>query len=128
MYEDDIIKTIFEISQKVVLDSLGDDDKEIIKKTVKNAIKHFRNSQYLRISICNNEYNRELAADEDFLKQLSTNIPNIEIELLKEVENGTVILDNGNEITDASISVQLKMIEELGRGKFKSIKTEDETQ
>lgn len=125
-YENDLIETIFEISQKIVLDSLNDSDKDIIRKTVKNAAKHFRTSQYLKISLCNNEYNRELASDEEFLKEIAGNIPNIEIELLKDAEIGTVILDNGNGITDASISVQLKMIEELGKGRFKSSKTQND--
>lgn len=121
-YENDLIETVFEISQKIVLDSLNDNDKDIIRKTVKNASKHFRTSQYLKISLCNNEYNRELASDEEFLKEIAGNIPNIEIEFLKDAETGTVILDNGSGITDASISVQLKMIEELGKGRFKSSK------
>lgn len=125
-YENDLIETIFEISQKIVLDSLNDKDKDVIRKTIKNASKHFRTSQYLKISLCNNEYNRELASDEVFLKEIAGNIPNIEIELLKDAEMGTVILDNGNGITDASISVQLKMIEELGKGRFKSSKTQDD--
>lgn len=119
-YENDIVETVFDIAQKILLDSLNENDKDIIRKIVKNSVKHFRTSKFLKISICNNEYNRELAADEDFLQEISANIPDLEIELLKDAQEGTIILDNGNEITDASISVQLKMIEELGKGKFKN--------
>lgn len=39
--------------------------------------------------------------------------------MLKDAPSGTVIIDNGSEITDAGIQTQLKMIEELGRGKYR---------
>ena len=39
--------------------------------------------------------------------------------VLKDAPSGTVIIDNGSEITDAGIQTQLKMIEELGRGKYR---------
>jgi DNA-binding NtrC family response regulator len=51
----------------------------------------------------------------------------IEFEILKEAPKGTLILDNGSEITDAGIHTQLKMIENLGKGKFKNKPPESET-
>ena len=42
------------------------------------------------------------------------------MELLPEAEPGTVIVDNGSEIVDAGIQTQLRMIQELGSGKFRA--------
>ena len=42
-----------------------------------------------------------------------------EAEVLPEAEPGTVIVDNGSEIVDAGIQTQLRMIQELGSGKFR---------
>ena len=39
--------------------------------------------------------------------------------MLRDAPSGTVIIDNGSEITDAGIMTQLKMIEELGKGKYR---------
>ena len=60
-----------------------------------------------------------MAADTDYFKKLFTNVKNVEVEVLKDAPGGTVIIDNGSEITDAGIQTQLKMIEELGRGKYR---------
>ena len=43
----------------------------------------------------------------------------VEVELLPDAEPGTVIVDNGSEITDAGINTQLRMIQELGSGRFR---------
>ena len=47
----------------------------------------------------------------------------MEVELLPEAEPGTVIVDNGSEIVDAGIMTQLRMIQELGDGKFREPKS-----
>ena len=44
---------------------------------------------------------------------------NVEVELIADALPGTVIVDNGEEITDAGIQTQLKMIKELGSEKFR---------
>ena len=40
------------------------------------------------------------------------------MELLPDAEPGTVIIESGGDITDAGIQTQLRMIQELGEGKF----------
>ncbi len=118
-YEQDIYDTIMAIAKKVTLDSLSSKDSTAIKRLIKKAAKDFRNSDRIKITLKQNGANEELTADYSYLKELCGGIPNIEVELLEDVEEGTVILDNGSEITDAGVQTQLRMIQELGSGKFR---------
>lgn len=118
-YEKEIFETVMEIANKVTMNSMAVKDGTAAKKLIKKAAKEFRNSQNIRITLNENGASTELAADYEFLKEISGGVAHVEVELLPEAEEGTVIVDNGEEITDAGIQTQLKMIRELGKGKFR---------
>lgn len=118
-YESEIFDTVMEIVNRVTLNSLAQKDKAIVKKTVKEAGKAFRGSEYVKITLAKTDISEEMPADADYFKKLLTNVKTVEIEVLKDAPSGTVIIDNGSEITDAGIMTQLKMIEELGKGKYR---------
>lgn len=117
-YEQDIFETIMTIANKVTLNSMAVKDGTAAKKLIKKAAKDFRNSQMIRITLDENGATTELAGDYEYLKELCGGVEHIEVELLADADPGTVIIDNGEEITDAGIQTQLKMIRELGSGKF----------
>ncbi len=117
-YEADIFETVMEIANKVTLNSMAVKDGTAAKRLIKKAAKDFRNSELIRITLNENGATTELAGDYELLKSLCGGVANVEVELLPDAEPGTVILDNGEEITDAGIQTQLKMIRELGSGKF----------
>lgn len=119
-YEKDIFDTIMAIANKVTLDSMSVKDGTAAKKLIKKAAKEFRTTQTVRIKLDRNGANEELAADYEFLKELCGGAEHVEVELLADAEPGTVIVDNGSEITDAGINTQLRMIQELGSGKFRA--------
>lgn len=134
-YEKEIYETVMEIANKVTLGSMSVKDGTAAKKLIKKAAKEFRNTQFIRITLDENGATAELSGDYEYLKELCAGAEHIEVELLKDAEVGTVIIDNGEEITDAGIRTQLKMIKELGDGKFrtgtpkkrkKAAKSEDE--
>lgn len=118
-YEVEIFDTVMEIVNRITLNSLGQKDKAVVKKTIKEAGKSFRGSEYVKLTLSKTDVSEEMAADTDYFKKLFTNVKNVEVEVLKDAPSGTVIIDNGSEITDAGIQTQLKMIEELGRGKYR---------
>ncbi len=118
-YEVEIFDTVMEIVNRITLNSLGQKDKAVIRKTIKEAGKSFRGSEYVKLTLSKTDVSEEMAADTDYFKKLFTNVKNVEVEVLKDAPSGTVIIDNGSEITDAGIQTQLKMIEELGRGKYR---------
>lgn len=117
-YEDEIFETVMAIANKVMLNSMSLKDGTAAKKLIKKAAKDFRNSQMIRITLDENGASTELAGDYEYLKELCGGVEHVEVELLADADPGTVIVDNGEEITDAGIQTQLKMIRELGSGKY----------
>ena len=118
-YEKEIYETVMEIANKVTLNSMSVKDGTAAKKLIKKAAKDFRNSQLIRITLDENGATTELAGDYEYLKELCV-AENVEVELIADAVSGTVIVENGEEITDAGIQTQLKMIKELGDGKFRT--------
>lgn len=119
-YEKEIYETVMEIANKVTLGSMSVKDGTAAKKLIKKAAKEFRNAQLIRITLEENGATTELAGDYEYLRELCGGVPHVEVELIADAAPGTVIVDNGEEITDAGINTQLKMIREIGAGKFKS--------
>ncbi len=119
-YEQDIYETIMTIANKVTLDSLTAKDSTVVKKLIKKAAKDFRGADRIRITLDKNGATEELAADYEYLKELCGGVQYVEIELLPDAEPGTVIMEANGEITDAGIMTQLRMIQELGSGKFRT--------
>ncbi len=117
-YEKEIYETVMDIANKVTMNSMSVKDGTAAKKLIKKAAKEFRNSQLIRITLNENGATTELAGDYEFLNSLCLS-QNVEVELIADAAPGTVIVDNGEEITDAGIQTQLKMIKELGDGKFR---------
>ena len=117
-YEKEIYETVMEIANKVTMNSMSVKDGTAAKKLIKKAAKDFRNSQLIRITLDENGATTELAGDYEYLKEICV-CENVEVELIADASPGTVIVDNGEEITDAGIQTQLKMIKELGDGKFR---------
>lgn len=117
-YERDIYDTVMEIAKKVTLDSLTAKDSTVVKKLIKKAAKDFRNTDRIRITLDRNGATEELASDYEYLKELCGGVQHVEVELLPDAELGTVIIESGGDITDAGIQTQLRMIQELGEGKF----------
>ena len=121
-YEKEIYDTVMQIAKKVTLDSITSKDSAAVKRLIKKAAKEFRNCERVKITLNDNGANEELTGDYEYLKELCGGIPNVEVELLPEADPGTVIVDNGSEIVDAGIMTQLRMIQELGDGKFREPK------
>ena len=122
-YEKDIFETVMTIANKVTLGSMAVKDTTAAKKLIKQAAKDFRSAQRIKITLNKSEATEELAGDYEFLKELCGGTAAVEVELLENAEEGTVIVEADGEITDAGIMTQLRMIQELGRGKFRGAGT-----
>ena len=123
--ERQLFDTIFEIAQKITVDSLKQKDKAVITKMIREAGKKYRNSKNVRLMLSQLDVSEEAEIDSELLEQVFKNCTNVEIEILKDAPEGTLIIDDGSEITDAGISTQLKMIEQLGKGKYRDKKLTD---
>lgn len=118
-YERQIFETIFDIAQKITLDSLKQKDKAVLQKMLKQAAKEFLNSENVRITLSALDISEEAGTSLEVLRSCFKDNQHVEFEVLKDAPSGTLIIDNGKEITDAGIPTQLKMIGELGKGKYR---------
>ena len=118
-YEHSLFDAIFDIAQKITLDSLKQKDKAVIMKMLKEAGKRFRGSKNVKITLSGLDISDVSEVDDKILEEVFKGGSNIEFEILSDAPSGTLIIDNGTEITDASVMTQLKMIEQLGKGRYR---------
>lgn len=111
-HKDELLETSCYMAEKIVAAQLSV-DKNTILGIIAQAAKTFRSTSYLKISLAKGEISEKLAADKEFLKSVVGNIPEIEVELLPDAVEGTVVLDNGSEIVDASVPTQLDFLREI---------------
>lgn len=111
-HKDELIETACFLAEKLIATKLSE-DKSIIANIAANAAKDFRNSERVKISLAAADISAEATADIDYLKSLIKGIPDIEIEILENAKTGTVVLDNGSEIIDASVPTQLDFLKEI---------------
>lgn len=111
-HKDEFLETGYYIIEKIIGCQLAV-DKNTIASIVKEAAKNFRNSSSVRISVAETDVSVDTAASLDFIKAAAGNIPDIEIEILPDAESGTVVIDNGSEIIDASVPTQLDLLKEI---------------
>lgn len=110
--EDEILDTVIEMVKKITLLELKTDS-DAIFRILKQASRAFRNDDYLKISFANGDVSQDIITDIDFIKSVVGNIKDIDVEILPDAETGTVILDNGSEIIDASVPTQIDLLKEI---------------
>lgn len=110
--EDEMRETVFEMAKKIVGAELTANP-DIIQGIISDAAKNFRNSDYIRITLSEDEITERYRTDEKLIKDVIPYIPEIEIAFDEEAEEGTIILDNGSEIVDAGVPTQLEFLREI---------------
>ncbi|MBP5606075.1 MAG: hypothetical protein J6X60_11120, partial [Ruminiclostridium sp.] len=124
-YERQLFDTIFDIAQKVTLGALAQKEKGIITRMIREAGKKFKLSKNVRLTLSKLDVSEIAEIDEQLLKEVFKGSENVEIELLDDAPSGTLLIDDGDEITDASVMTQLKMVEQLGKGKYRDTSITD---
>ena len=111
-HEGDLVELAIDCAQRVILKSMEDDSSQILEM-LKKAAKTFRSSDYIKITMSSLDISAETAGDIKLMREIVGGMKNIEVELSKDVERGTLIIDNGSELVDASVSTQLNMLREI---------------
>lgn len=124
-YERQLFDTIFDICQRVTLGALGQKEKGIITRMIHEAGRKYKASKSVKLTLSKLDISDEAEIDEQLLKDVFRNCENVDIELLDDAPAGTLLIDDGSEITDASVMTQLKMVEQLGKGKYRDINLTD---
>lgn len=110
--EEEMRTAVFEMVKKITRAELVADP-EIIEGIIAEAAKNFRNSDYIKVTLAEDEITEKFRTDEKLIKEIIPFVPEIEIEFDDEAEEGTIILDNGSEIVDAGIPTQLEFLREI---------------
>jgi flagellar biosynthesis/type III secretory pathway protein FliH len=110
--EFELISLIYTICEKILHNELTQSP-AVIRSIIADAAKAYRNSVSVKISLPDNEEARLITADGTFLKKILPHVRDIDIELIDEAAEGTVVLDDGTDVTDASVPTQLEFLREI---------------
>lgn len=107
------------IAEKITMTAFTQKSKNTLEKMISSAAKEFRKAKNIRVTMSKLDITEDFIADSEVLQKCFPQTANVEYELLDNAERGTLMVEGDSEILDAGVSTQLKMIEELGRGKFR---------
>lgn len=111
-HEEDLRQTVFAVAEKVVHAELKASP-QVIDNILADAAKNFRNSDFIKIILKEEDITERYRTDEKLINKIIPFIPEIEIVFDEDAEDGTIVLDNGSEIVDASIPTQLDFLKEI---------------
>lgn len=112
--EEEMRQTVFELVNKIVRTELKINP-QVVEGLIAEAAKNFRNSDYIKITLAEDGITERFRTDEKLVKDIIPFIPEVEIKLDEDAEEGTVIVDNGSEIVDAGVPTQLEFLKEIMR-------------
>lgn len=116
------------IAEKITMTVFTQKSKNALEKMISAAAKEFRKAKNIRVTMSKLDITEDFIADSEILQKCFPQTANVEYELLDNAERGTLLVEGDSEILDAGVSTQLKMIEELGRGKFREKEPEQITE
>lgn len=106
------------VAEKITMTVFSQKDKKALEKMITAAAKEFRNAKNICVTLSKHDVSENMEADFRIYEKCFAPTVNVEFEVV-DAESGTLMLENETEIFDAGVSTQLKMIGELGRGKFR---------
>ncbi len=107
------------IAEKITMTAFTQKSKNVLEKMIASAAKEFRKAKSIKVTMSKLDITEEFIADSEILQKCFPQTANVEYELLDNAERGTLLVEGDSEMLDAGVSTQLKMIEELGKGKFR---------
>lgn len=107
------------IAEKITMTAFTQKSKNVLEKMIASAAKEFRKAKSIKVTLSKLDITEEFIADSEVLQKCFPQTANVEYELLDNAERGTLLVEGDSEMLDAGVSTQLKMIEELGKGKFR---------
>lgn len=113
-----IFDLALEVAEKVTMTVFSQKDKKALEKMITAASKEFRSAKNIRVTLSKLDLSEDVEADFKILEKCFSPTVNVEFEAI-DGESGTLMLESDGEILDAGVSTQLKMIGELGRGRFR---------
>ncbi len=111
-YEDELIKLSLEIAEKIIRHEVDTKD-DIISGIIKNAIKDYRNEEWIKLSLSEKDYEVIVQGDKELIDEIKKISKDVKIEVLDELQKGSAIIETADGIVEASIDTQLKNLKEM---------------
>ncbi|MDE7280694.1 MAG: hypothetical protein K2N36_03010 [Ruminiclostridium sp.] len=116
------------IAQKITMAVLNQKDKSVLQKMITNAAKEFRKAKRVKVTLSRYDLSEDVETDLKTFERCFLPSTEVEFEVLEDGEKGTLQIETDTEILDAGVSTQLRMIEELGSGKYRDKEPEKEAE
>ena len=113
------------VAEKITMTMFTQRDKQALEKMISEAAKEFRSAKSVRVTLSRLDLSDDVEADLRILEKCFSETVNVEFEVLEDAERGMLLVETESEILDAGVSTQLRMIEELGKGKFRDKEPDD---
>lgn len=104
-YEKDLVKLATEIAEKIIRVKISQND-EIIKDILHNAVKDYRNVEWLKIYLSKNDY-VTVSTDKNIMERLSQISEHVTLEAVAESEDGELIIESPENLIDLGVDTQL---------------------
>lgn len=113
-YEKDLIKLSIDIAEKIIRTKINQND-EIIKNIVNNAIKDYRNVEWVKIYLSSNDY-ITISTDQSIMQKLSQISERVILEVLTDASDGELIIETPENLIDSGVNTQLSNLRSMVTG------------
>lgn len=104
-HEKDLVKLAAQIAEKIIRVKISEND-EIIKDILKNAIKDYRNVEWLKIYLSKNDY-VTVSTDKNIMEKLSHISEHVALEAVSDAKDGELIIESPETLIDLGVETQL---------------------
>ncbi len=111
-YKDDLAKLSIDIAEKIIKKKFDPNDNDITN-VILNLIRDYKNVEWVKIYISDKDAAKHIVADRSLINEIKKIAKDIKIESLKELDEGSLIIETPDNIVDASINTQLKNLRDI---------------
>ena len=110
-YEKDIVKLSIDIAEKIIQTSIDKND-DIIKCIINNAIKDYRNVEWVKIYLSSNNY-ITISTDKSLMQKLSRICERVILEVVTDASDGDLIIETPENLIDSGVNTQLSNLRDI---------------
>lgn len=111
-YKNEIEKLSLDIAEKIIKQRIELKDNTIVK-IIEDVIKNYKNVEWVKIYISDKDDVRKIEADKALIGELKKVSNDIKIEVSKDLEAGSCIIETPDSIVDAGINTQLNNLRDI---------------
>lgn len=104
-YEKDLVKLSIDIAEKIIRTKIKEND-DIIKNIINNAIKDYRNVEWIKVYLSSNDY-ITISTDQNIMQKLSQISERVILEVLTDASDGELIIETPENLIDSGVNTQL---------------------